>query len=93
MRPTLEPGDRVLAVRLGRPRPRDLVAVRDPRDTARTIVKRVDMARHDGVVVVGDNPDESTDSRHFGVVPNDLVRGRVVYRYAPPSRAGRVTQE
>src|SRR5438874_12557495 len=33
MRPGLEPGDRLLVVGLGRPRPGDVVAVVDPRDS------------------------------------------------------------
>jgi hypothetical protein len=39
---------------------------------------------------VGDNEKHSTDSRHFGPVPPALVRGKAVYRYAPPTRAGRL---
>jgi hypothetical protein len=39
-----------------------------------------------GLTVRGDNPSASTDSRDFGPVPAASVRGRVVYRYAPPHR-------
>ena len=90
MVPALLPGDRVLAVRT-RPREGDVVAMRDPRDHARIIVKRLVRVVDDGALeVVGDNAAESTDSREFGPVPRDLVVGRVVYRYAPTDRAGRV---
>src|SRR5205807_5623378 len=41
MRPALEPGDRLLVLRLLRPRPGDVVAVVDPRDGERVMVKRV----------------------------------------------------
>jgi inner membrane protease subunit 1 len=41
------------------------------------------------VDVRGDNEAASTDSRHFGPVPRRAVRGRVLYRYGPPARAGR----
>jgi len=44
----------------------------------------------DGVWVLGDNRSSSEDSRHFGAVPLDAVIGRVVWRYWPPSRAGRL---
>jgi type IV secretory pathway protease TraF len=44
----------------------------------------------EGVTVVGDNPAASTDSRTFGPVPPKLVRGRVVYRYWPEGRRGRI---
>jgi nickel-type superoxide dismutase maturation protease len=89
MTPTLVPGDRVLAART-RVRTGDVVAVRDPREQGRVIVKRVTSVHDAGVEVLGDNPDASTDSRHFGVVPRALVIGRVVYRYAPADRAGRI---
>jgi len=38
--------------------------------------------------VRGDNEARSVDSRAFGPVPLDRIRGRVVFRYWPPSRAG-----
>jgi nickel-type superoxide dismutase maturation protease len=90
MCPTLLPGDR-LVVAGRRLRPGDLAAVRDPRAPARVIVKRVVVVdRTSGTVeVVGDNPEESTDSRTFGPVPRSLVVGRVRWRYWPPARRGR----
>jgi signal peptidase I len=39
-------------------------------------------------VLLGDNPSESSDSRSFGRVPRHRLRGRVVWRYWPPSRLG-----
>ncbi|MEA2704918.1 MAG: hypothetical protein QOD63_2863 [Actinomycetota bacterium] len=89
MLPTLEPGDRLLVLRGPRARPGDLVTVPDPRDTSRTLVKRVASVAGGAVVVVGDNPGRSTDSRAFGTVPAASVRGRVVYRYHPDHRRGR----
>ena len=38
--------------------------------------------------VEGDNRPVSADSRRFGPVPRDRFRGRVVFRYWPPSDAG-----
>ena len=91
MRPALEPGDRLLVVRRRRYRPGDVVAARDPREPARTIVKRVASVEPDGRLVLhGDDPAASTDSRAFGPVERRHVVGRAVYRYAPPERAGRV---
>jgi nickel-type superoxide dismutase maturation protease len=91
MEPTLAPGDRVLVLRL-RVRPGDVVALRDPRDEARTILKRVTAVDGDELTVLGDNAAASTDSRTFGPVPRSSVLGRVVYRYAPTARAGRLRQ-
>lgn len=88
MLPTLEPGDRLIVVRTRRPRVGELVALPDPREPDRLLVKRV-VARHGPLLELrGDNPDASTDSRSFGPVPAATVWGRVVRRYAPAARAG-----
>ena len=89
MRPTLEPADRVLVLSL-RPRVGDVIALRDPRLPERVIIKRVHAIVEGALDVRGDNTDASTDSRAFGVVASRAVLGRVVYRYAPAARAGRV---
>jgi nickel-type superoxide dismutase maturation protease len=96
MAPALGPGDRLLVVRWPRlvapwPLPGDVVAVRDPREPARVLVKRVKSVDRDKgtVEVVGDDAAASTDSRTFGSVPRSLVLGRAVYRYAPAGRVGR----
>jgi nickel-type superoxide dismutase maturation protease len=92
MEPTLAPGDRLVVAPAPRLRPRDIVAVPDPRDPRRLLVKRVvSVDRHRRLVAVeGDNRDHSTDSRTFGPLPRAAVVGRVVYRYAPAARAGPV---
>lgn len=97
MAPTLLDGDRlvVLARPWGppaRPAVGELVAVPDPRRPARVLVKRVASVDWTDrtLVVLGDAPDASTDSRHFGPVPLRSVIGRVVHRYGPPGRSGPV---
>jgi nickel-type superoxide dismutase maturation protease len=87
MSPLLIPGDRLVVWRAGSYRPGDVVAAHGP--DGRLLVKRVVGADQAGLVLVGDNLDYSTDSRHFGPVPLEAVIGRVVYRYAPSHRAGR----
>lgn len=95
MQPALEPGDWVLvdekAYRRRLPRTGHIVVAADPRDPERHLVKRVaGVDLHRQVQLAGDNPDESTDSRHFGPVPASTVRGRVRWRYWPPGRVGTV---
>ena len=97
MEPTLLAGDRLVVVSRPwgervRPVAGDVVAVTDPRDPGRVLVKRVasvDRAART-LEVLGDAPDASTDSRDFGPVPLASVVGRVVYRYGPPGRSGPV---
>src|SRR3954454_25229238 len=90
MRPTLDPGDRLVVRRTQRPLPGHVVALRDPRDPSRVIVKRAAVLADDGVVVLGDDPGASTDSRTFGPVSRALIIGVAEYRYAPPERATRL---
>jgi nickel-type superoxide dismutase maturation protease len=88
MAPTFRSGDRLLLVRRLRPlRIGDLVALRDPRDGDRLLVKRVVLVRGVDVEVAGDNAAASTDSRTFGAVPASSVRHLVVrrYRFGTPS--------
>ncbi len=96
MLPTFEPGDRLLVVRLPRRWPLrrgDVVALADPREPSRLLVKRVAATSARRVTVAGDNPRESTDSRSFGPVERAAVWGRVFYRYAPRARSGWVRRQ
>jgi nickel-type superoxide dismutase maturation protease len=83
MAPTLRPGDRLLVARWPRLRPGHVIALRDPRRSSRILVKRLVAVDGEHLTVMGDNPDASTDSRHFGAVPKAAVLGLVVYRYFP----------
>ena len=91
MIPTLEPGDWLLAVRAGRIERGDLVVVRHP-DRDLELVKRVTGLPGEGglgpdlYLVVGDNPEESTDGRAFGPVKRSSIGGVVVARYRPRPR-------
>jgi signal peptidase I len=93
MAPTLLPGDRLLLLGRMSPRIGDIVALADPRGGERLLLKRVVSAAGDEVVVEGDNLAWSTDSRVFGPVDRRDIRGRAVYRYFPPGRAGLLGRE
>jgi len=88
MLPAFRPGDRVVAVRIRRVRIGDVVAVPDPRDSERLLVKRIRSLTRSTAELRGDNEAESTDSRVFGPVPLSTLTGRVVYRYGPRERVG-----
>ena len=101
MAPTLLPGDHLLVRPVRRLRRGDMVVVRDPDAAQRWVVKRVAalpgesvtvagrvLTAGDGLIVLGDNPEVSTDSRAYGPVPAADVHGRAWYRYAPAGRAG-----
>jgi len=81
MTPAVGSGERVLVNRLAywlrEPKRGDLVVVRDPRDTARLLLKRIDREADGGWLVLGDNPAASTDSRTFGPVDKSLIVGKV----------------
>ncbi len=93
MLPAVYPGDYLIAdvaaYNRNLPHPGDLVLAADPREPARTLVKRVERVDlHRQAWLTGDNPAESTDSRIFGAIPVDLIQARVLFRYWPLSRLG-----
>jgi nickel-type superoxide dismutase maturation protease len=95
MTPTLLAGDWLLAdpeaYRRRAPDAGQLVLVPDPRAPSRLLVKRVARVASDGrLEVAGDHAEGSTDSRVFGSVDPDEVRGRPWFRYWPARRIGRV---
>lgn len=89
MAPTLLPGDYLLTAR-SRLRAGDVVVFEHPAIKGFHLVKRVHDVAPDGVFVVSDAPDPTTvDSRTFGTVPAAGMY-RVVFRYWPIRRMGRV---
>ena len=98
MSPVLLPGDYVIAVRPARLRRGDVVVVEHPDRKGYEMVKRLggmpgDVAAGrtlgaDEHWVTGDDPSASTDSRMFGPIGREAIRGVVRVRYWPPERIG-----
>jgi nickel-type superoxide dismutase maturation protease len=79
MMPTYRPGERLTALRRWRPvHVGDVVVVRDPREESRWLLKRCVAKTHSMLDLRGDNPAGSTDSRDFGLVPDQDVAYIVV---------------
>lgn len=100
MAPTLAPGDWALTIPVRRPKVGDVVVVEHPGRPGYEMVKRlvagpgdrVDdrVLAPDGWWVEGDFATASTDSRQFGPVRRDGLKGKVVLIYWPRDRRRRV---
>jgi len=84
MWPGLVAGDEVIVHPRQPPRPGDVVVVGHPHRPGLRLVKRLLRREAGGWWVEGDHRDASTDSRHFGPVPEPLLLGRVIARFARP---------
>lgn len=82
MVPTLLDGDWVL-VRRGEPTVGDVVVVRHPSGPSGHWIKRLVGFSGGDLVLHGDAPHASTDSRQCGPVPREALLGRVTSRIRP----------
>lgn len=77
MVPVLPPGTTVIGLAFFRSiLPGDVVVVGHE---GREKIKRVDEIKDDRIYLLGDHPETSTDSRHFGWVPIEMVIARIVW--------------
>jgi len=87
MAPRLRPGALVIASPVDegtRLRVGDVVVARRPDRPELEIIKRIGSIDATGaLVLVGDNPSQSTDSRDFGPVTREHILARVRWRYWP----------
>lgn len=81
MHPTLKPGDRLLVDKNSAINVGDIVVAAHPFKSSVKIVKRVANIESDGrILLSGDNPNESSDSRAFGSINRSDIIGKVVFR-------------
>ena len=84
MLPTLHPGERILAKRWHPdhrgPLTDQIVVCWHPYKTGVRLIKRLVERSDAGLVLLGDNPLASTDSRQLGPLPESLLIGVVVGR-------------
>ncbi|MEU9352732.1 nickel-type superoxide dismutase maturation protease [Streptomyces griseoloalbus] len=83
MVPTLHHGDRLLVHYGARIKRGDVIVLRHPFQQDLLVVKRAAERREGGWWVLGDNAYAGGDSTDYGVVPDELVLGRVRFRYRP----------
>ena len=82
MLPTIKPGDEILfrpdtskkvELKVG-----DVVILQHPQDVGESLIKRIVRIYPDHQMDLrGDNVEESTDSRQFGLVPREWIVGKV----------------
>jgi nickel-type superoxide dismutase maturation protease len=81
MNPTLQDGEVVLVDRNAEIEVGDIVVAKNPSEQNGEIIKRVERINERGhYFLVGDNSADSNDSRHFGAVTREYIKGKVVAR-------------
>jgi nickel-type superoxide dismutase maturation protease len=81
MSPTFNEGEEILVNRLSflfkKPKAGDIIACKDPRDR-KILIKRISKIEDNKYFVVGDNKQNSTDSRKFGMIEKSDILGCVL---------------
>ncbi len=81
MSPTLKDGDAVLINYKAKFETGDVVLANHPFKQSVKMLKRVrEFTENGDLFLTGDNPDESEDSRTFGVVPKNHLLGKITCR-------------
>ena len=81
MNPTIKDGETVLVDREAKIEVGDIVVAKHPTEQTSEVVKRIErINEHGHYFLVGDNLEDSNDSRHFGAVTREYIKGKVVAR-------------
>lgn len=81
MNPTLKDGEVVLVDCQAEIEVGDIVVAKHPFEKNVELVKRVERINEQGnYFLIGDNLEDSNDSRHFGAVSREYIKGKVVAR-------------
>lgn len=90
MFPALRPNDIVIALRYKKPKINSIAILKRPE---RELIKRIKRIEHNKYFVQGDNTDQSTDSREFGLVSKADILGIIVMkiRFAASTKAPKPT--
>ena len=86
MEPTLRNGEVYLVRQGGAIQVGDVVLLQHPLRNELLTIKRVVRREPSGWWVEGDNREASTDSREFGPVSDERVRGKITFRISPLRR-------
>lgn len=76
MIPTYRSGDTLLGLRWFVPRLGQIVVAH----TNKPLIKRITRITNGQIWIEGDNPDHSTDSRHFGPVARRQIEAKIIAR-------------
>jgi nickel-type superoxide dismutase maturation protease len=83
MLPKYQAGDLVLIIKRKNPKRHQVVIAQRPDKLDLLVIKRVISVTNNGYWLQGDNAKFSDDSRIFGEVPKELIKGIVLFRYWP----------
>ena len=78
MLPNLKDGDKVLVKPHKSYQIGDIVVAKHPFKQSVVLIKRVSEVSEKGLILLGDNPAESTDSRTLGEISKKDILGKVV---------------
>ncbi|TMS38807.1 hypothetical protein L596_005448 [Steinernema carpocapsae] len=89
MQPTFAWFNLVLIKRIDHPREElkvgDVAVFAFTTEEGQFIVKRIRQIRKEGYFVLGDNSENSLDSRSFGIIADNYVRSKVICSLIPPN--------